>query len=115
MAQSHPQSKPFDPLSLTLRETDSALPAPAWEVESEIDEAAEHIRTPTRLGGELTVRKQRSLWGDAWRRLIRNKLAVIGLCIVVVFSLIALFAPLIAPSGQAEVVDFRLARQAPSW
>ena len=62
------------------------------------------------LGGELTARKQRSLWSDAWRRLRRNKLAVIGLVIVVTFSLIALFAPLIAPYGQAEVVDFRLAQ-----
>jgi ABC-type dipeptide/oligopeptide/nickel transport system permease subunit len=72
--------------------------------------------TPTvGLGGELTGRKQRSLWSDAWRRLRRNKLAVVGLIVVTAFSLIAIFAPLIAPYGQAEVVDFRLARYAPSW
>jgi len=65
--------------------------------------------------GDLSNRKQRSLWGDAWRRLIKNKLAVVGLCIVVFFVLVAIFAPLIAPYGEAEVVDYRLARYHPSW
>ena len=40
MAQSHSQSQPLDPLSLTLRDTDSALPAAPWQVEELIDEAA---------------------------------------------------------------------------
>ena len=43
----------------------------------------------------------------------RNKLAVIGLIIVVTFSLIAILAPVLAPYGQAEVVDYRLARHPP--
>jgi oligopeptide transport system permease protein len=67
------------------------------------------------FGGELTARKQRSLWGDAWRRLTRNKLAIIGLIIVTTFILLAIFAPFLAPYGQAEVVDYRLARYGPSW
>jgi oligopeptide transport system permease protein len=118
MAQPHPQSQPLDPLNVTLRDTDTALPAPQWQVEDMIEEALEpgQDRTATApLGGELTVRKQRSLWGDAWRRLRRNKLAVIGLIIVLTFSLIAVFAAAIAPYGEAEVVDFRLARFHPSW
>ncbi len=118
MARSQPQSQPYQPLDLTLRDTDTAFPAPTWEVEEMIDEAElpGQALTPTKqLGGELTARKQRSLWGDAWRRLMRNKLAVIGLCIVVFFSLVAIFASVIAPYGQAEVVDFRLARYPPSW
>ena len=71
----------------------------------------------SRLGavGELTARRQRSLWGDAWRRLVRNKLAVVGLVIVVSFGVMAVLAPVIAPYGEAEVVDHRLARQSPSW
>jgi oligopeptide transport system permease protein len=70
----------------------------------------------TSLGaGELTARRQRSLWGDAWRRLLKNKLAVIGLAIVTLFVLMAVLAPVIAPYGQAEVVDFRLARFHPTW
>ncbi len=59
--------------------------------------------------------KQRSLWTDAMRRLFRNKLAVIGLFVVALFVLVALFAPWIAPYGQSEVVDPRLARMGPSW
>ncbi len=58
---------------------------------------------------------QRSLWTDAVRRLVRNKLAVIGLFVVTLFALVALFAPWIAPYGQSEVVDPRLARVGPSW
>lgn len=118
MARTHQPTQPFDSLDLSLRETDTGLPAPVWEVEELIDETRtvgeEAVASP-RLGGELTVRRQRSLWGDAWRRLIRNKLAIIGLIIVLSFSVIAILAPVIAPYGQAEVVDFRLARMSPSW
>ncbi len=67
-----------------------------------------------RLANKQTP-KQRSLWTDAFRRLVRNKLAVIGLFVVTVFTLTALFAPWIAPYGQSEVVDPRLARMGPSW
>jgi hypothetical protein len=95
------------PLGLSLRETDTAMPAPNWDVEELIDEErqpGQHRTATTRLGGDLTARKQRSLWTDAWRRLRRNKLAVIGLVIVATFSFIAVFASVIAPYGQAEVV-----------
>ncbi len=62
-----------------------------------------------------SVRPQTSLWGDAWRRLIRNRLALLGLIVVVSFILIALFAPIIAPYGESEVVDPGLIRHPPSW
>ena len=73
--------------------------------------------TTTGLSGALgrNVPRQRSLWSDAFRRLCRNRLAVIGLVVVVLFILVALFAPLLAPYGQSEVVDPRLARYGPSW
>ncbi|MBC7333279.1 MAG: ABC transporter permease [Actinobacteria bacterium] len=38
-----------------------------------------------------------SLYKDAWRRLRRNKLAMVGLSIVVLVILVAVFAPYIAP------------------
>lgn len=41
-------------------------------------------------------RRQSSLWGDAWRRLRKNKLAIMGLVIIVLLSLIAIFAPVLA-------------------
>ena len=59
--------------------------------------------------------KTRSLWSDSWRRLAKNKLAVIGVVIVVTFTLVAILAPLLAPYGQSEVVNVGLARESPSW
>src|SRR5215468_3798728 len=38
-----------------------------------------------------------SLWRDAWRRLIRNKLAVAGGITVVLLCLVAIFAPVLSP------------------
>jgi len=43
-----------------------------------------------------------SLWQDAWRRLRRNRLAVCGLFVLVLFIVIALLTPWIAPYGYAE-------------
>ncbi len=78
------------------------------------------VAPPTTLAemaeiGEVTMRKQTSLWADAWRRLIRNRLAIIGMVVVATFVLVAIFAPLIAPYGESEVVDPRLVRHNPSW
>ena len=64
---------------------------------------------------DVLGRKQANLWGDAWRRMVRNKLALIGMFVVISFILIAIFAPLLAPYGESEVVDVRLAREGPSW
>src|ERR1700754_4047800 len=38
-----------------------------------------------------------SLWGDAWRRLLKNKLAVAGLVMVLILALAAAFGPLLTP------------------
>jgi peptide/nickel transport system permease protein len=43
------------------------------------------------------LRPSRGLWGDAWRRFLRTPSAVIGLVMVSIFVLVAIFAPLIAP------------------
>lgn len=45
----------------------------------------EHARPPT------------GLWRDAWRRVLRNPGAVVGLSVVALFLVVAIFAPLIAP------------------
>jgi len=45
---------------------------------------------------EIT-RPPRSLWGDAIRRLMRNKMAVASVIVIILMVLIAIFAPLIAP------------------
>ena len=46
--------------------------------------------------------KGTSLWQDAWRRLRKNHLAVLGLAILVVFIVIALLTPWIAPYSYQE-------------
>jgi ABC-type dipeptide/oligopeptide/nickel transport system permease subunit len=43
------------------------------------------------------ARETRSLWGDAWRRLRRNKLALFGVVVLFFLSIVALAAPMIAP------------------
>jgi oligopeptide transport system permease protein len=39
----------------------------------------------------------RSLWSDAMRRLMRNKMAVASIVVILFFALVALTAPIIAP------------------
>lgn len=41
--------------------------------------------------------KKRSQWRDVWKRLMRNKLAVVGLVIVLLLMLMAIFADFISP------------------
>jgi peptide/nickel transport system permease protein len=48
--------------------------------------------------GDLPVE---TLWGDIWRRLRQNKLAILGTAIVLTLVLTAIFAPLIAPYDPA--------------
>ncbi len=64
---------------------------------------------------EAAPTRQASLWGDAWRRLVRNRLALIGMIIVIVLLIIAVFAPVIAPYGEGEVVSVDLRLAEPSW
>jgi ABC-type dipeptide/oligopeptide/nickel transport system permease subunit len=48
--------------------------------------------------------KTRSLWVDAWRRLRRNKLAVGGVVVLVLMSMVAIFADVIAPYEYDQTV-----------
>lgn len=51
---------------------------------------------------QVMARKQRSLWGDALYRLLRNRAALVGLIVIALAALIALFAPLLAPYDPLE-------------
>jgi ABC-type dipeptide/oligopeptide/nickel transport system permease subunit len=42
-------------------------------------------------------RAARNLWVDAWRRLLRNKAAVVAMAVIVLFGMLALLAPVVAP------------------
>lgn len=46
--------------------------------------------------------KRNSQWKDVWRRLCRNKLAVISLIVLILIVLVAIFAEYIAPYDYAE-------------
>ncbi|HZP56488.1 MAG TPA: ABC transporter permease [Dehalococcoidia bacterium] len=49
------------------------------------------LETP--LSVELDLRRQRGLWSDAWRRLLKNRLAMVGLVMLVVVAAVAFLAP----------------------
>lgn len=46
--------------------------------------------------------KPTSLWDDAWRRLKKNKMALVGLCIVSFYVALSLFAPLLPIYSYSE-------------
>ena len=41
--------------------------------------------------------KNTSYWKDAWRRLKKNKIAMIALCVIILFILFAFVGPLLSP------------------
>jgi len=59
------------------------------------------------LAGDLQPAASRTLWGDAWRRLRRNKLAMAGLIWAILIILVALSADLWVPQryGDPELLD----------
>ncbi len=50
----------------------------------------------------VQITRQRSLWGDALRRMVSDRLAVVGLILAGIAVICALFAPQIAPYGPLE-------------
>lgn len=60
-------------------------------------------------------RAPRSLWKDALNRLFRNKAAITGLIIVVFFSLIGIFAPLVSPYNPMDVPETGNSLRQAAW
>ena len=58
--------------------------------------------------------REENPWARAWRRLKRRKGAMVGLVVVVLFVLVAMFAPLIAPYDPTAT-SWSAVRKAPSW
>ncbi|NLE53129.1 MAG: ABC transporter permease [Chloroflexi bacterium] len=77
------------------------------------DNAAETSPEVARLGLDA-VEKSRGPWTDAWRRLIRNKAAIVGLLVIIGFILAAIFAPRITPYTYAEQ-NYLAVNTAPDW
>ncbi|MBA3470627.1 MAG: ABC transporter permease [Herpetosiphonaceae bacterium] len=63
---------------------------------------------PGQPGVEEFQRPVRSLWSDAWGRLRRNKLAMIGLFYIFFLSLVAIAAPVLAPHSPARPIGAEL-------
>ena len=63
----------------------------------------------------VLVRKQRSLWGDALYRLMRNKAAVAGLIVIAAAFIIAAFAPVFAPYNPIEIPLNPASQMEPLW
>jgi peptide/nickel transport system permease protein len=53
--------------------------------------------TIAKLDAETITMDSVSLWQTTWRRLFRRKSAVVGMWIIIILALIALFAPVLAP------------------
>ena len=73
-------------MALSTPASDTSLPAPGGQA--------------TAWSG--TDISSSSLWRDAWRRLLRNKLAVIGGVTVVLLCLVAIFAEFVAPHSYTK-------------
>lgn len=67
----------------------------------------------TELGNERIVRPSLTFWQDAWRRLKKNKLAMVGLIILVVVALLAIFAPMFS-SYTYDTQNYDAVNQKPS-
>lgn len=46
---------------------------------------------------EAVVRPSLSYWKDAWKRLVKNKLAMLGLSFLIGLIVLAIFGPIISP------------------
>ncbi|MCX7570682.1 ABC transporter permease [Tumebacillus sp. DT12] len=62
---------------------------------------------------ERVVRPSMSYWADAWRRLKKNKLAMVGLIVLVVLTILAIIGPFVQPYSYQEQ-DLVARNQAPN-
>jgi peptide/nickel transport system permease protein len=77
---------------------------------------AVEAEVPSRVGEleRLSLKKQRSLWGNAWRQFRRHRLAMAGLVLITFFFLATFVGTLIYPRAIDEI-DFMRADAAPTW
>lgn len=62
-----------------------------------------------------TLRPKRPLYASIWNLIRQNPLGTFGLLIVVVFGVVALFAPVIAPYGVGDLQTSATVKADPSW
>ncbi len=73
-----------------------------------------NVTTIDESGHIVIPEKSSSLWKDAARRLMKNKMAVVSLLFLTICVILAVATPLVAPYG-FDAIDYNLIGQAPSW
>lgn len=63
---------------------------------------------------ETNQQKSSSLWGDAFSRIVKSKTSLIGLCIIIILIITAIFAPLIATHSPTSYESLTDRYQSPS-
>ncbi|MEA5500115.1 ABC transporter permease [Limnoraphis robusta] len=63
---------------------------------------------------QSNLTKPRTLWGDAWRRFKRDKMAVFGLIVLLLIIIAVVFLPLIYTTP-IDKIDFGNSASPPSW
>jgi ABC-type antimicrobial peptide transport system permease subunit len=75
------------------------------EIKKDLKEQSEITEILEDAGMEKKYSRS-SLYKDAWRRLKKNKLAMIGLGIIIFLIIIAIFAPLVSPYNIYSVLIY---------
>ena len=70
---------------------------------AELNKESFVIRGKDTVRMESISRPSLSFWQDAWRRLKKNKAAFIGLCIVVFYTIMAIFAPMFSEYSMSDM------------
>jgi ABC-type dipeptide/oligopeptide/nickel transport system permease subunit len=79
-----------------------------------MSQEAIRLKEKALAGGMPLTQKRENLWVDAFRRLIRNRAAVVGGTIVIILIIMAVFAPQIAPrSYEKQVLNDQ--NTVPAW
>jgi len=81
-------------------------------IDASTERVGEALPEPVRLTQELE--RSRGPWLDAWRRLIRNRAAIVGMVVIAAFILIAIFAPQLTNYTYAEQ-NYLAINTAPKW
>ncbi len=71
--------------------------------------------TSTTAATPLPPRRQKSLWLEAWERLLGNTVGRIGLAMTLFLIVLAIFVPIVSPYDPATDRNLRLRLVAPAW
>ncbi|MDO4547025.1 MAG: ABC transporter permease [Clostridia bacterium] len=63
---------------------------------------------------ENIVRKSLTYWQDVWRRFKNDKLSLVGLCVIIIIALAAIFLPMASPYSY-DGMDLTNMNAGPSW